>query len=95
MKNYFKHVNGKNSGNIVLYAISTCLWCKKSKRLLNDLGIEYYYVDVDLISESLKQEIREEVIRWKGKAAYPCIVIKNKIWIVAYDEDRIRKELGV
>ena len=94
MKEYLNHVKGKNKGNVILYAISTCLWCKKTKRLLNELGIEYYYVDVDLMSETQKDEVREEVIRWKKKADYPCIVINNEKCIPTYDEQVIRKELG-
>ena len=94
MKEYFNHVQGKNKGNVILYAISTCLWCKKTKRLFNDLGIEYFYVDVDLIPENQKKEVREKVIRLKQKAVYPCIVINNKC-IPTYNEEEIKKELGV
>jgi len=39
------HVQGKNVGHIMLYALSTCPWCRKTKQLLSDLGVDYYYVD--------------------------------------------------
>lgn len=26
-----EHVDGENKGNIVLFALSTCGWCKKNK----------------------------------------------------------------
>jgi len=26
------HVDGKNKGKIMLYALSTCVWCKKTKQ---------------------------------------------------------------
>ena len=42
-----EHVSGKNAGDVKLYALSTCPWCKKIKTLLNELGVEYYFVDVD------------------------------------------------
>jgi len=44
-----QHVHGKNVGHIMLYALSTCPWCKKTKKLLDDLGVEYYYEDVDFL----------------------------------------------
>jgi len=31
-------VAGKNKGQILLYALSTCVWCKKTKQLLDQLG---------------------------------------------------------
>ncbi len=36
-----EHVPGKNVGHAMLYALSTCPWCQKTKRLLNELGVEY------------------------------------------------------
>ena len=36
-----KHVPGKDKGKIMLYALSTCGWCQKVKRFLNNLGVEY------------------------------------------------------
>ena len=49
-----KHVAGKNKGHIVLYALSTCPWCKKTKKLLEELGVEYYFDDVDLMTDAEK-----------------------------------------
>ena len=40
-------VDGKNVGDIFMYALSTCVWCRRTKALLNELGIAYQYVDVD------------------------------------------------
>ena len=39
-----EHVKGENKGKITLYALSTCGWCKKTKKLLDDLGVEYHYI---------------------------------------------------
>jgi len=84
-----KHVKGKNKGNIVLYALSTCGWCRKTKDLLKDLGVEYKFVDVDLLEGEEREEIMEEVKRWNPQCSFPTIVINNKC-IVGYDEQKIR-----
>jgi glutaredoxin-like protein NrdH len=47
-----QHVAGKNKGHIVLYALSTCPWCKKTKKLLEDMGVDYYFGDVDLMTDA-------------------------------------------
>ena len=41
-----EHVKGENKGKIMLYALSTCVWCKKTRELLDDLGVEYYFIYV-------------------------------------------------
>jgi len=46
---------GKNKGHIVLYALSTCPWCRKTKKLLEDLSVEYYFGDVDLMNDADKK----------------------------------------
>jgi len=33
----------------MLYALSTCVWCKKTKELLASLGVDHSYVFVDLL----------------------------------------------
>ena len=88
------HVNGKDKGKVLLYAISTCIWCKKTKYLLNELEVAYDYIDVDLLSEEEKEDIRKEVLKWKEKVGYPLIVINDTICIPTYDSDKIREVFG-
>ena len=45
-----EHVDGKNAGNVLLFALSTCGWCGKTKELLKELGIAFDFVYVDLSS---------------------------------------------
>jgi len=87
------HVKGKNKGDIVLYAISTCGWCKKTKSLLNKLGVEYSYIFVDLLDKKEKEKIEEEVKKWNPKCNYPTMVINNKKCIVGFKEDEIQEVL--
>jgi len=88
-----KHVKGKKKGNIVLYALSTCGWCRKAKDLLGELGVEYKFVDVDLLEGEEREEIMEEMERWNPQSNFPTIVINNKC-IVGYDEQKIRGAIG-
>ena len=90
-----KHVDGEDRGRIVLYALSTCGWCKKTKRLLRELGVEYYYTDVDALHGEDKQTAREDVKRWNPRCSYPTLVIKDEQCIVGYNEDEIREALGL
>jgi len=86
-----KHVAGKNVGQVMMYALSTCVWCKKTKALLNALGVEYDYIDVDLLTGQERVEVINEVARWNPQRSFPTIVVNNSDVIVGYDELRINK----
>ena len=90
----FTHVNGKDKGKILLYAISTCIWCKKTKRLLNELGVAYDYIDVDLLPDEDVKIIQKEVLKWKERVGYPLIVINDEKCIPDFEPDKIEELLG-
>jgi len=90
----FKHIEGKDRGKVVLYALSTCVWCKKTKRLLNNLGVAYDYVDVDLLDGTEKEKVKQEVARWNPKTSFPTLVINDDKCITGFDEKEIREEIG-
>lgn len=78
----------------MLYALSTCIWCKKTKTLLAELGIAYDYVDVDLLSGSDRTQAENEMIRWNPQSSFPTIVIRDQSSIAGYDESRMRQAFG-
>jgi glutaredoxin-like protein NrdH len=88
-----KHVKGKDKGNIMMYALSTCGWCKKTKRLLNEMGVEYDYTDVDLLEGEEKTRVMEELERWNPRRSFPTLVINNEC-IVGYQEEKIKEAIG-
>jgi glutaredoxin-like protein NrdH len=90
----YTKVEGRNTGDIKLYALSTCGWCRKVKMLLNDLGVEYDYIDVDLLGGDDKGKVVKEVERWNPRCTFPTLVINNDKCVVGYKEDQIRDALG-
>jgi len=86
-------VPGKKSGHIMLYALSTCGWCHKTKELLDDLGVEYDYEYVDHLHGDEKEKAIQEVSRWNPACSFPTLVIDNKKCIVGYKENEIREAL--
>ena len=87
------HVPGKQNKNILLYALSTCVWCKKTKHLLDTLGVAYDYIYVDFLDGEEKARIVEEQKQWNPHCSYPTLVIDNKKCIVGFKEDEIREAL--
>jgi glutaredoxin len=89
-----EHVKGKNKGNIMLYALSTCGWCQKIKKLLNNLGVEYSYIFIDLLDENDKDKIMKDVEKWNPNRSFPTLVINDQKCIVGFKEDKIKETLG-
>jgi len=88
------HVHGKNAGDIMLYALSTCGWCQKTKKLLDDLGVAYRYEYVDSLVGHEREHAIAEIRAWNPSMNFPTMVIGNKKCIVGFKEDEIREALG-
>jgi glutaredoxin-like protein NrdH len=89
-----KHVEGEKKGKLMLYAISTCVWCKKTKKLLNALNVDYHYVDVDLLNEEDQEKVEEEVKKWNPLCSFPTLVINDEDCVTGYDEKEIRSKIS-
>ncbi|WAC04065.1 MAG: glutaredoxin family protein [Methanoregula sp.] len=89
-----EHVSGRKAGNLMLYALSTCQWCNKTKELLRDLGVEFDFVYVDLLDEKEQDRALSEMERWNPKGSFPTLVIDNARCIIGYQESQIREEFG-
>jgi glutaredoxin len=86
----FRHVEGRSRGTIVIYALSTCMWCRMTKSLLKEIGVAYSYVDVDTLDGAEKDQAKAEIKRWNPSGSYPTIVIDDHEAISGYDEAEIR-----
>lgn len=75
-------VTGHKKGhNVLVYALSTCGWCKKTKQFLKNNGIEYEYVDLDTASSDERQPIIEELTSNNIPLAFPITIIDNQTMI--------------
>jgi glutaredoxin len=86
-----EHVSGKNKGTVMLYALSTCGWCAKTKELLRELGIEFDYTFVDLLEGKEQDDAMNTVERFNPAGSFPTLVINNKKGIVGFREQDIRE----
>ena len=87
------HVEGNDRGHIMLYALSTCGWCKKTKGLLEALNVDFYYTNVDQLEGDERMEALEEMKKWNPRRSFPSLVINNSRCIIGYDEVKIREVL--
>jgi glutaredoxin len=88
-------VPGAEKGDIFLYTLSTCGWCRKMKAWLNDAGLAYSYVDVDLVPPEEKAYVVEELKRWNVRCSYPTAVINQSQCLVGFDPEKLKEILGL
>ena len=90
----FIHQEGIDRGKVLLFTLSTCIWCRKTKRLLEELKVAYDYIDMDLLEENEQQEADRVLERWNPRFSYPTLVIDDEEVILGFKEDQIRTRLG-
>jgi glutaredoxin len=88
------HVAGQKKGKVMLYALSTCGWCKKTKELLKELDVEYDYSDVDLLKGEEQKAALKEIQKFNPQCNFPTLVIDDQNCIVGFKEEDIRDALG-
>jgi len=90
-----EHVDGENKGKIMLYALSTCIWCKKTKQLFDKLGVEYSYIYVDKLEGEDRNQTIKDIRKWNPRCSFPTTVINNEICIAGFKEYDIKEALGL
>ena len=90
-----KHVDGEKKSDLVLYALSTCVWCKKTKSFLSDLHVAYDYVNVDELAGHEREQAIAELQGWNPKCSFPSLIVNSGTCVVGYDEEKIREALGL
>jgi glutaredoxin len=88
-----EHIDGKDKGKIFLYALSTCIWCKKTKQLLKDLQVKFDYIFVDLLEDDDKDKVMDELKEWNPRTSFPTLVINEEKVITGFKEDEIKEAL--
>jgi glutaredoxin-like protein NrdH len=89
-----EHIPGKPSGKVMLYALSTCGWCKKTIGLLQHLNIDFDYLYVDLLEGTEQDNAMAIVEKFNPKGSFPTLIINDTRCIVGFNEKEIMGVLG-
>jgi len=63
--------------NVMLYTISTCIWCKRLKSKLNENEIKYSYIDIDLTPWSEREKIKQNLVQFRARLAFPMMFVDD------------------
>lgn len=82
-----------NTHRVMFYGLSTCVWCKRTRKLLerHDAAFEFAYVD--LLEGAEKEAVKAEMRKFNPKESFPTIVIDGERCIVGLKPDEIKEAL--
>jgi glutaredoxin-like protein NrdH len=90
-RDHIEKIEGKKTKEIMLYGLSTCMWCERAKELLDELGVSYSHLTVDLLDENDQAEAFAEAAKYNSDGSFPTIVINNgQDVIVGFNEEALR-----
>jgi glutaredoxin-like protein NrdH len=92
---FSKVIGTQNKHKVVLYALSTCVWCKMTKQFLKDNNVAFEYVDVDMLDEEDKQKIRDQITSKGGTLSYPTTIVDDKTVVTGFRKDTLKEALGI
>lgn len=74
---------------IVMYTLSTCPWCKKSKDFFRERGVPFDYIDYDLAEDDVQERIAEDVYRRGHQLSFPIVIIDDVV-VAGYNPERYK-----
>jgi glutaredoxin-like protein NrdH len=83
----------KSMTRVRLYALSTCPRCRRLKAFLEEHGVQYEDIEVDLLEGGEQWVASRELKRYNPAATYPTLVVEEVI--VDFDEKRLKEALGL
>lgn len=76
-----------------LFSLSTCPACKNARKFLDEKGIKYECVEVDLLEGSEQWAVSNEIKKHNPAVTFPTIVIEETI--IGYDLANLKKAFDI
>lgn len=77
---------------VKLYALSTCPYCRMTRKYLDENNVDYDLTEVDLLEGDERQQAIEEVKRISGGTSFPVIIVDDEV-IVGFNKLRLKELL--
>lgn len=87
-------VDGKERAKIVLYALSTCGWCAKTRKFLEELGVAYSYVHVDMLGKDDKAAAMKDLERFNSRVSFPTTIVNDSVAVIGYNTEKMLEAIG-
>lgn len=79
---------------VMLYALSTCIHCRKAKEFLENCHVPYKYTYVDQLAGEERTDTVTALKKLNPALSFPTLVIGDRV-VVGFNEEDIRNALGI
>ncbi len=76
---------------IKIYALSTCIWCKKTIEYFKKQGLPFEHIYVDLLKGGQDKLVFQELERLNPDKSFPTVLIGDRV-IVGYKTNEFDEE---
>ena len=84
----------KNDKKVTLLGLSTCGFCKRAVRWLQEQEVAFQYVYIDKIDREIKEKIKEEVREtFDTKLLYPILIVDEEETVTGFTPEKYRTVL--
>jgi ferredoxin-thioredoxin reductase catalytic subunit/glutaredoxin len=80
--------------SLVFYSLSTCGYCQITKKMLDDLEVEYESIVVDQLPADEKEETIQKILKFNPRCSFPTLIFGEKV-IIGMKLQEIKDMLGV
>ena len=78
---------------VLLYALSTCPWCRKAKKWFADNDVPFDHIDVDLLEGAEQDAAAQKAYELSGARRFPVVVIDGEV-VTGYNPERYKELLS-
>jgi len=79
---------------VTLYGLSTCPYCRMTKKYLDSEDVEYELIEVDLLEGDEREVTVATVRELSGGASFPVVAIGEEV-IVGFNKKRMKELLSL
>ncbi len=88
------HIEGnKNTHKVLLYALSTCIWCRKTRTFLEEESVDFDFIYVDLVIADERKAAREHIRQYSTSTSFPATIINERDCIIGFKPERLKEYL--
>jgi len=80
--------------SLIFYSLSTCGYCELTKKMLDDLAVDYEPIVVDLLPVEEKEKAVQELKKINPNCTFPTLICGDKV-VVGMRPQEIKDMLGL
>jgi len=80
--------------SVILYSLSTCIYCNAIKKMLDALTVDYQCIQADELSDEEREKVIQELKKINPRCSFPTVVIDDQV-ITGYKAQEIKEKLGI